>query len=367
MVARMSISSKPKLILDTFCEIYPMLKNYASGEFWDFGQEEINTECIYVIGRRQFVDHREKIRELVQHNNVKIILSNPHEGSETLRGHIVALYKIDDLILQNKILLVGGGDMDSSWPCLRFDSFLSKINDYSENLAAASQSVNVWNKQNKPYKFLFLNGRGRKHRKYLINRWRSSGLLSNCLWTNLDSASGPLNLLPNEYEVERYRHRYDSVKSTGYVKFDLFDNDWGEIYLSEKQYIDTYFSVVTETVFDYPYSFRTEKIWKPIAMGHPWIAVANQGFYRDLRNLGFRTFDQLIDESFDSIEDNQTRLNAVARTVEDLSNSNLDQFMIAASEICKYNQEHFNSLSEKNRLEFPNRFFIFLKQHKWMT
>jgi hypothetical protein len=363
----MSTPIKPKLILDTFCEIYHMLKPYASSKFWDFGQEQVEQDCIYVIGRRQFIDHREKIRHLVQNFNTKIILSNPHEGSETLRGHIIALYGIDDLVLQHKILLVGGGDMDPAWPCLTFDSFLSKIYDYEENVKAASYSIDVWNKKQKPYKFLFLNGRGRRHRQYLIDKWNTSGLLSSCLWTNLDAAVGSINLLPPEYEVSRYSDRQQFVGSNSYVKFDLFDNEWGEIYLNAPQYVDTYFSVVTETVFDYPYSFRTEKIWKPIAMGHPWIAVANQGFYRDLKMLGFKTFDQLIDESFDNIEDNKTRLSAVANAVETLASSDLDQFMVAAADICKYNQDYFKEMSKQNRLDFPDRFFKFLEKYKWTT
>jgi len=366
-VARMSVLRKPKLILDTFCEIYHMLKPHSAGEFWDFGQVTADADSIYVIGRRQFIDHREKIRNLAQNQSIKFILSNPHEGSETLRGHVIALYGIDDLVLQHKILVVGGGDMDSAWPCLVFDSFLSKIYDYQENIEAASKSNVIWGGKNKPYKFLFLNGRGRNHRQHLINKWNNSSLLKSCLWTNLDAAAGPVNFLPPEYEVDRYCNRLTDINPTGYVKFDLFDNEWGEIYLNPAPYIDTYFSVVTETVFNYPYSFRTEKIWKPIAIGHPWIAVANQGFYRDLKKLGFKTFESLIDESFDNIEDNQTRLSAVANAVETLASSDLDQFMVAASDICKYNQNYFKEMSINNRLNFPAQFLKFLEKHKWMT
>jgi len=363
----MSTLIKSKLILDTFCEVYHMLKPYAHGEFWDFSNLTIDPNATYVLGRRQLIENLEKIRQLVQTQYVKIILSNPHEGSETLLGHIIKLYKIDDLVLQHKILLVGGGDMAPEWPCLTFDSFLSKIYDYEENVTAASYASDIWNKKQKPYKFLFLNGRGRRHRRFLIERWHTSQFLSCCLWTNLDAAAGPVNLLPSQYEVDRYSDRQKFVGANNYVKFDLFNNEWGEIYLNPLQYIDTYFSVVTETVFDYPYSFRTEKIWKPIAMGHPWVAVANQGFYRDIKKLGFKTFEPWIDESFDSIENNQQRLNAVANAIETLANSDLDQFMTAVRDTCKYNQEHFKEISKKNRLDFPEHFFKFLEKHKWMT
>ena len=105
-------------------------------------------------------------------------------------------------------------------------------------------------------------------------------------------------MLDKKYE---YDHVVKNISlDSGFVKHELFDNKWGDVYVKANLYLDTYFSVVTETVFEYPYSFRTEKIWKPISIGHPWVAVANCGYYRDLHNLGFKTFGNLIDESFDS-------------------------------------------------------------------
>jgi hypothetical protein len=123
--------------------------------------------------------------------------------------------------------------------------------------------------------------------------------------------------------------------------------------------------VVTETVFDYPYSFRTEKIWKPVAMGHPFIAVANLGYYRDLHNLGFKTFGHLIDETFDLIENSQDRVTRIATVVEDLCRQDLTQFLAAAEDICKYNQQHLAHMRGQVRKEFPERFFQFLRQYNF--
>ena len=123
--------------------------------------------------------------------------------------------------------------------------------------------------------------------------------------------------------------------------------EWGEIYLEARPYLDTYFSLVTETVFDFSYSFRTEKIWKPIAIGHPWIAATNAGFYRDIHDLGFKTFGHLIDESFDSIDNPQDRIERIATVVEDLCQQDLDKFAVAAREVCVYNQQLHTELSSK--------------------
>ena len=113
-------------------------------------------------------------------------------------------------------------------------------------------------------------------------------------------------------------------------------------------------------MFDYPYSFRTEKIWKPIAMGHPFIAVANQGYYKDLHRLGFKTFGHVIDESFDCIENSQDRIERIAQVVEDLCQQDLANFLEQCYNTCKFNQNHLAEMRTKVRQEFPDRFTQFI-------
>jgi hypothetical protein len=128
-------------------------------------------------------------------------------------------------------------------------------------------------------------------------------------------------------------------------------------------YRDTYFSLVTETVFNYPYSFRTEKIWKPIAVGHPWIAVANRGFYRDIRNLGFQTFDHVLDESFDLIDSSQDRIERIAAVVEDLCQQDLASFYQECYNTCKYNQELYTEMRHQVPRQLPDQFHQFINQY----
>ena len=376
-----------KLILDTHCEIYSMIKDRADGIFWNLEQHiqknKVVAGAIYVIGREQIRLNSTKLQQLINELEIKIIFSNPHEGSSTLKNHCYQ-YGVADLVLANKIILVGGGDMDSAWPCLQYDSFLPKVLDYEENLTAATRTNEIYTKTNKPYKFLLLNGRTRPHRKYLLERFRVTGLLNQSIWTWLDRNTGAsreiqyihnaenlltrqneIKYLPAEYEIDRYHPYLNSVPSDAFVKDHLFNRAWGDIYLKAEPYVDTYFSLVTETVFEYPHSFRTEKIWKPIVIGHPWIAVSNQGYYRDMHNLGFRTFGHLIDESFDQIENNQDRIERIAEVVEDLCKQDLAAFVKECYNVCKYNQQHLVEMRTKVRQEFPDRFFQFIKQYQF--
>lgn len=358
----MSIMPKtPKLVLDTFSEVYSLLQPYADSEFWEFDQHTVIPGAVYVVGRQQSIKYREQWVNLVQQGTIQLVISNPHEGSQTLAGQMTQL-GFRSLITQGQIKLIGGGDMSPEWACLRYDKFLPEILDYPPNLDAAGHSDLIYTNLSKPWQFLFLNGRHRGHRAVLIEKFRTRNILDRSLWTNLDAGNGPVKTLPPQYEVQRYRNTANPVTNNAYVKFDLFDNEWGEIYLEPAPYIDTYFSVVTETVFDYPHSFRTEKIWKPIVMGHPWIAVANRGFYRDMHNLGFQTIGHVVDESFDQLDNNQDRLERIAQVVDDLCQQDLAAFVKECYTVSKYNQQHHRELAVKTRQQFPDRFFQFINE-----
>ena len=354
---------------------------WADGEFYDLSNKPIVPGAIYVVSRWQFEKHRDWLVELAESNTVRIILSQPAEGSWTMVG-VVGLLRIEHLVKSKQILLITGGDMDDSWTHLPYESFMPKLHDYKENLVACERTAEIYSKNHKPYKFLFLNGRSRPNRKYLIERFNLTGLLDQALWSLLDTqtaqnrqitlmhqgqdlmaAPRSVKYLPTQYEYDSYQSRIDGATTDTFVKRHLFNYEWGEIYIKAEAYIDTYFSLVTETVFEYPYSFRTEKIWKPLVMGHPWIAVANQGYYRDMRNLGYKTFNHVIDESFDNIENNQDRIQRIATVVEDLCQQDLASFLDSCYNVCKYNQERYVEARGEVRAEFPNRFFNFINQH----
>jgi hypothetical protein len=362
-----------KLICDTFCEIYSQIEPYCDDSFWDFGQHEPVAGSVTVISRQTFNQHYVRIKELAESGFFYPVLANPTEGSATLKHQCERLGLID-LLKQGRLALVGCGNMEPELPHLFYDSYLCKPYEYQENRDQCARVDEIYAKLHKPYKFLFLNGRTRPHRKYMIESLRP--ILDQALWTNLDSSSvynhtyrtdiltrpGEIRLLPAEYEVPQFHTGLALGHQMPFVKNELFNNLWGEIYIQAEPYIDTYFSVVTETVCDYPYSLRSEKIYKPIAMGHPWIVAANCGFYRDIRNQGFQTYNNLIDESFDLIHNNQDRLDRIVAVVQDLCQQDLAEFLVAAESVSKYNQQHMAELGPRIRAEFPQQFLNFVQQ-----
>ena len=111
----------------------------------------------------------------------------------------------------------------------------------------------------------------------------------------------------------------------------------------------TAISVVLETIVDGDKIHLTEKILRPIACGHPFVLVAGPGSLAYLKSYGFKTFDCVIDESYDQQTDTVKRLEMVVqlmKQIQQLSASDWEQI----NTIAAYNKQHFFSDSFKNQV-----------------
>lgn len=361
-----------KIIVDEWAEVWDLLKLSADGSFWQW-PTELDPTAVYIVGRVVLKENWAAITEWATKHPGHIVFSNPAEGSETILLQLRRLM-ITDYVRDGRIGLLTSGDMEPGWRYCKTDCYFSNIVEYLENLRAHESHPQVYYKSNKPYDFLFLNGRLRPHRKYLIDAMRDRHLLDQALWTNLNDrvemawssqlqtgGSEPVRLLPRQYEIDRALPNMDTV-STGFVKHHLFGNTWGDAEVNPAAYIDTYFSVVTETIFDYPHTFRTEKIWKPMVMCHPFVVAANRGYYRDLHSAGFQTFGHLIDESFDSIDDPKNRADRIVDTVADICYNGAASFLEAARSVCKYNYQQLREHNARERAELPERLAQYINE-----
>jgi hypothetical protein len=108
--------------------------------------------------------------------------------------------------------------------------------------------------------------------------------------------------------------------------------------------VDAFWHVVTETVFYYDKLHLTEKIFKPIVMKQPFMLLAAPGNLAYLKSYGFKTFEGIIDESYDTIVDNDQRIEAVVEQVAwycALSAEEKQQVIEAIAPIVEYNFHHF--------------------------
>jgi hypothetical protein len=107
-----------------------------------------------------------------------------------------------------------------------------------------------------------------------------------------------------------------------------------------------------ETHFDADQSggaFLTEKTFKPIKHGQPFVIVGAPGSLKALRALGYRTFDHAIDNSYDLETDNTRRWQMTLNAIQKIQEQDPDQWFSSCLDDILYNQQHFLR-SKKDRL-----------------
>lgn len=103
-------------------------------------------------------------------------------------------------------------------------------------------------------------------------------------------------------------------------------------------YNDSYYSVVTETNAVNDFNFYTEKIVKPILGKRLFVAIAGQGYLHRLRSFGFRTFDTVIDESYDNESDSALRWNMALDQVRYLTEQDPVEIYAKIKDVVEHNQ-----------------------------
>ena len=120
-------------------------------------------------------------------------------------------------------------------------------------------------------------------------------------------------------------------------------------------YNQSYFNVVVESDINYIDNFfLTEKTIKVLLTGMPFIVVSTPNFLKNLKQLGFTTYDQLWDESYDSIVDYKDRIDNVIELCNKLAHFDWESNKHLLHRIQLENQNNFFNLGQIINQEFKN-------------
>ena len=119
--------------------------------------------------------------------------------------------------------------------------------------------------------------------------------------------------------------------------------------------------IVTETVVNYPYPYVSEKTLRPIACKRMFIILGAQNTLALLRSKGFATFDDFINEDYDSIQDPIIRFKAVEKEVKKICNTPLyeiKEYMTKNTEKFEHNFSVLVSLQENELKQIAEEYDI---------
>jgi hypothetical protein len=114
--------------------------------------------------------------------------------------------------------------------------------------------------------------------------------------------------------VERGYYIKDDVPATR-TPFQVGTSD--QSFYNPAWYAQTSFSMVSESLVTEK-RFISEKIFKPLAFQHAFVVHGTPGSLQYLHELGFETFDHVIDEGYDKELDHLLRLQLIQSMLKNL-------------------------------------------------
>jgi hypothetical protein len=186
----------------------------------------------------------------------------------------------------------------------------------------------------KPYRFDILLGRERSHRSRLNQLILSSTVKNLCIHSYFrNSMSNGIhwdkNINTNSHTLtsELFQINGENTHPSAILPVDIYNQ--------------SYYSVVCETTASNEYNQYTEKVAKPIIARRPFVAFAGQYYIKNLKTLGFKTFDSVIDESYDLESNESIRFDLAWKQVEWLCQQDPTYILDQLRPILIHNQQHF--------------------------
>lgn len=207
--------------------------------------------------------------------------------------------------------------------------------------------------QARTYEFTALNRVHKWWRAAVMSDLLVRGLLDNSLWSYNCVGLPEDDYKDNPIEVDTYdelwRDRMHEFVVDGPHSCDQFNKHQQNNHhiVNTDLYTQSYFHIVIETHFDADQSggtFITEKTWKPIKYGQPFVIIGPAGTLQALRESGYKVFDTVLDNSYDTIEDNTKRWIAVRKVIESIQQQGAANLYKKCQADIKWNQDRFINL-----------------------
>ena len=309
---------------------YYRLHNYDLDSYdRRFAIIDVRHDNLRLKGNKEFGNELEKRCKLLHSQGFKFICASTWESKDNL-----SQMELWPTLEMEHIKWTG----DASW------FWFYMYNKHKDNKFNFTHDHNgsYWHKK---HDFLYLNKAIRDHRLKLYNRLQESDLLDNSIYT-FWSFDNPIRL-DKKYELP-------GIDPKDYPRFGK-DQD-----ITELPYIDTVCSIVSETNDNDYEVFMTEKIWKPIMAQHVFVVHGNYLYLQKLKEMGFKTFNNYFDESYDLEQDPNKRIDKIVSLCADLKQKNWQDIYLQTKALRQHNYDTMFD-KEKLSLEINKTINLFLE------
>lgn len=367
----------------------------SSETFWFHIQPEWIDLSFFYENVFHYIDE-DYLRAIRMEPNVKVLLWFPSEGFHLNMPRFIddILYSLNDKGIPHEKVYMVFGDIriqeNFEYYCKK-----KKINSQIKTFGMNIFELNYWLETNRMYfsknrmteinpnnelvhqsevnfeehrpkRFVCRNANPRPHRIFVVSQLYKKGFAQHGyisflnryftpgVPTNIEDFSRDEDILKTaEKEMEEFLENTPIVLDE---TADTIGEGLNQRRMQKKHYLETYFSIVNETVCDsFPGDplFITEKIYQPILQLHPFVVFGSRGTLEYLQDTGYRTFNKfmLIDEKYDQASSSADRIDQAMECVRRLcafDTEILHKEYIKIFDDLVYNQEHFLKLNRKD-------------------
>lgn len=230
--------------------------------------------------------------------------------------------------------------LDNFWYFPDHHYFFSYVN--------RGQVAHCLDQQSRRHDFTVLSRTHKWWRATVLSDLYACGMLENSLWSYNPGCDIGDRFDDNPLELDTLNLRdqlHEFMQGAPYSCDDMSETDQNNhSVVNDKLYHDSFFHVVIETLFDADGSqgaFLTEKTFKCIKFGQPFIMVGTPGSLACLRQQGYRVFDDVIDNRYDQEYNNTRRWQMIRQAIQDLQAQGLEQCWRACHDDIQHNQMLF--------------------------
>ena len=297
---------------------------------------------ISISGISEVIEQQIKIPKHVlrdiKFKKCKILIACPYEGWswdywQTLVDNIRKKYP--RLQYNDFVFLNGNLNKNPKFKSVYFNFFERQCFYEDLNGYLYSGTDRIIERKTRQHKFLYMNRRPHYFRMAAVSLLfddRKKGLIS--LGINGDMYQG-------YYERQEHKFRelfpkifqtYEDIDLKKYLPLKINDGIDAEkenpvIDRRADKFYNSYLHIVAETYQNYSSerSFFSEKIFKPIMYMQPFVIIGEAFALQNLKTLGYKTFDKFIDESYDSIVDDEERMYAAVKSSREFFNKSAEE------------------------------------------
>lgn len=295
-----------------------------------------------------------------------------HSREDVFKDKSTVENEISQLYNNNNICVLAGG---IDYRTVSSDYFYPMLTQFKLTVAASTNVDYVYTYR-RTFLFDGLLGTPKPSRKYIYYRLLEDNLLDKSLLS--------ITVEQDYYQTEHYNDLWPDIsfiyeekfgKITGYrskfldiiepqVNFNNFTKIdvsveknslvsavngivqntnaghpyWRRIYMTPYiVYKNSWYSIISETYQNFRYH-PTEKTGKALLGGRIFVVFCCQHFLKNLKKIGFKTFDSIIDESYDDIEDTDERFDRAWAQIRFLATADHNKLYSIVADIVEHNR-----------------------------